>query len=129
MTKLYRVEAYVLDLNDDCPTKESVIENIECNRHPEFISIEDVQETDVGEWDDDHELNQIGCNYRKFFPEFNSSPNDTPLKKEYYRVRSIMLAQLEKNSRLETENRELRRELESLKKVKEFVKTIGELTK
>lgn len=69
MPKLYRVVSYVLDLNYNHPSVQSVVQTIECNRHPEFHSVKDVSVTDVGEWSDDHELNQGGADFQKYFPE------------------------------------------------------------
>jgi len=127
MTKLYRVVAYVLNLNDDSGTKEDVIRNITSNRHPEFIKIEDIQETDCGEWDDDHELNKRGCNYDKYFPDIDGGPLDEHLKNEYRRVRGLMLQYIENVSRLERENAKLKKQNDSLTKVKEFVRKVKDL--
>ena len=79
MTKLYRAVAYILDLNGDCPSIKSVIENIENNRHPEFIHVHEVLETDCGEWNDDHELNYANAPYEKYFPEINPKVGEAEL--------------------------------------------------
>lgn len=129
MAKCYKVEAYVLALNGDFQNKEILTEVLENYRYIEHLHVQDIQETDIGEWHDDHELNKRGANYRKFFPDDYGGPNDIHLKNEYSRVRSIMLQQIERNSILERENRKLHDEVEKLKKIQEFVKTIGELTK
>lgn len=129
MTKLYRVVAYVKDLNGDCPTIKSVIENIESNRHPEFIDVYEVLETDCGEWHDDHELNSLDAPYEKYFPEINPRMGDPELMREIQNVRYALMRSkdlLEENDR---ENAKLREEIKKLKKVQEFVNTIKDLTK
>lgn len=130
MTKLYRVVAYVLNLNGDCETAESVVQNIEHNRHPEFISVEDIQVADCGEWDDDHELNKGDASYAKYFPEFDKRAGDPEFAKAAIQdLRGELLKALDRQGAAEREARHLREEIGKLKKVQEFVKTIGELTK
>lgn len=129
MTKLYRVTAYVLDLNGDCPDKKSVIENIEHNRHPEFISVEEVFETDCGEWDDDHELNKTNAPYEKYFPHLNPNITHQDLIEAYKELIVQNMKLLDQRDAAIRQARYESHELAKLKKVQEFVKTIGELTK
>lgn len=131
MTKLYRVVAYVLDLNGGTPLKGDVVQQIENNHYPEFIDVQEVREADVGEWDDDHQLNQAPtmAQYDAYFAELNAPPGDPWLQKEHQRVRSIMLTQITKNGQLQRKIEELEQKLAGLAKVQEFVKTIGDLTK
>lgn len=109
--------------------KEELIKELEYNKYPEHLHVQDVQETDIGEWHDGHELNFHGANYKKFFPDIHPGPNDLYLENEYRRVRSIMLQQISQNDILKRENKELLAEIEKLKKIKEFLKTVKELTK
>lgn len=127
--KLYRVVSYVLDLNGDCAEKTDVIGALEHNRHPEFLSVEEIEETDCGEWDDHHELNQANPPYTKYFPDTDPGPLDSYLKNEYKRVRAIMVGEIEKNTKLEIENRHLKEEISKLQEVKKFVSTIKDLVK
>lgn len=126
MAKFYKVEAYVLQLNGTPSSKEELTQELRNNRYLD-INVQDIQETDIGEWDDDHELNKRGANYRKFFPDSFPGPEDACLKSEYQRVRGIMLQQIDRNAILERENRKLIAEIEKLKKVQEFVKGIKDI--
>ncbi|MCX9024683.1 MAG: hypothetical protein OIN85_01140 [Candidatus Methanoperedens sp.] len=125
--KLYRVVAYVLNLNGDCPDKSNVKNLMQNNRYPEFLSVREVQETDCGDWHDDHELNIINAPYEKYFPQAgNASIED--VYKELQRVSALAAEYGQQVEKLENQNYELKREVAQLKKVKEFLKTIRELT-
>lgn len=128
MAKCYKVEVYVLALNGDFQNKEILTEVLENYRYIEHLHVQDIQETDVGEWHDDHELNKRGANYQKFFPDSFPGPCDLYMYEEYRRVRSVMLQQISRNTTLERENRELIKQIQKLKKVQDFLQTIGDLT-
>jgi hypothetical protein len=128
MTKLYRAVAYILDLNGDCPSIKSVIENIENNRHPEFIHVHEVLETDCGEWNDDHELNYANAPYEKYFPEINPKVGEAELATAYRNLRFQLMRCQDLLDATDNENEKLRQDIKKLHKVQEFVKTIGELT-
>lgn len=128
MAKLYRVTAFVKDLNGDCPTIASVIENIENNRHPEFIDVVDVQMADCGEWHDDHELNSIDAPYEKYFPELGNRIDESGFKSILQEMRIELLRRTDEIGALKRQGRRDREELEKLKKVRELVKTIGDLS-
>jgi hypothetical protein len=64
MTKLYKVELYVIDVNRDW-TSESLKAQLE--HSIDFVKVESVSEVDIGEWHDDHELNKRGADYEKYF--------------------------------------------------------------
>lgn len=55
-TKMHRAIIYIKDLNDD-NTTESIKNYLENLRYLEFATVKDIRTTDIGEWDDDHELN------------------------------------------------------------------------
>lgn len=127
MAKLFRVEAYVVDVNGDTKA-DSIRLNLE-NSFSLHVNVKDIQETEAGEWYDDHELNKRGCDYKKYFPDIYPGPDDLHLKKEYQRVRTIMLQQIDRCQRLERHCSRLGEEIDKLKKVQEFIKTIGDLTR
>lgn len=129
MTKLYRVIAFVKDLNGDCPSIASVIQNIENNRHPEFIDVHEVQETDCGEWHDDHELNHNNPSYEKYFPDVNAGVGDPQLAQDYRNVQFKLMRCQDLLEASDHENKKLREEIKKLYKVQEFVKNIEDLTK
>ena len=132
MTKLYRITSYVLDLNGNNPSIDDVVDQIEANRYPEFHYVKEVLETDIGEWDDDHKLNKMSATMKDFdayFPEIGAEVGDVWLKQEHQRVRGIMLAQIQKNQCLEDDNEDLRKEIEGLRKVRDLLSTIKDLTK
>lgn len=132
MTKLYRVVAYVLDLNHNATTKEDVIDQIENSKYPEFIDVQEVRETDIGPWDDDHVLNQ-GPNmaqYDSYFAELDATGEKDPwFKQEHQRVRSIMMREIQKNIKLEQENIDLKNKIKGLEKVQDFIDTVKSLSK
>jgi hypothetical protein len=127
MTQLYRVVAYVLNLNGDQNSKEDVIDTLEHNKYPEFLSVEEIQETDCGEWDDDHPLNLSGADYASYFPELKS--DETTLKKHFQVARAQLMEQKKKNATLEDEIEDLKNELKKLQEVKKFVSNIKEIMK
>lgn len=130
MTKLYRVIAYVLDINGNAPSKADVTDQLTTNKYPEFITIGEVLETDVGVWSDDHHLNKTdtdSAQFDSYFAELDATENDPWFKQEHRRVRSIMLQQIQKNSTLEQELRTLKEEMKKLENVRQFVKTMKEL--
>lgn len=132
MTKMYRVVSYVLDLNGNNESIEDVKNTIQNNRYPEFHRVKEVLETDIGPWSDDHQLNKSAATKEQFdayFAELDAPVGDPWLKQEHQRVRSIMLAQIQKNSTLEQENQRLREEIKKLNKVQEFVQTVKDLTR
>lgn len=134
MTKLYRAVVYVLDLNGNVPNKQDVTEQLQNNKWPEFIDVQEVLETEIGGWDDSHKLNQSGvsmADYDAYFAElmFPTGGGDQHLKEEYRRVRGIMLAQIQKNGLLEKELEHLRTKIKGLEKVQEFVRAVNELSK
>lgn len=132
MTKLYRVVAYVLNLNNSVPTKEDVIQQLERSRYGTFINVSEVLETDCGEWNDDHELNHANANYDKYFPELSwpkASLGDRCIIKRFQDMRTELLRREDEIAGLKHQARRDREELDKLKKVQEFVKTIGDIIK
>jgi cytidylate kinase len=121
-TKIYRVVAYVLGLNGDT-TADELKNTIECNKYPEFLKVDEILESECGDWHDDHPLNKKNPYYLTYFPELiePSKEGDAWLKQEYNRVRGIMISQISKNSILQDEINRLKSEVASLQKVKELV--------
>ncbi|MDF2879573.1 MAG: hypothetical protein K0R54_130 [Clostridiaceae bacterium] len=69
MAKLYKVEMYVLDINENYHSLGGIIEDAENSIEVDFIPF-NVQETEI-EWDDDIDLNKRNVlpleAYRKYF--------------------------------------------------------------
>ena len=72
--KAYKATVYILDLNNNLG--EGSPENIETTLEygdAEFITVTEVIEADIGEWDDKHPLNYGRKSpWDKFFPPKNS---------------------------------------------------------
>lgn len=74
MAKLHKVQFYILDYNNNFRTLGDLENYINCTIRyglPEHVH---VTSTDIGEWDDDHPLNQVDCpesEYEKYFNENN----------------------------------------------------------
>ena len=130
MTSLYRVELYILDLNQQVDL-ESVKYHLENHRYLDFVTIADLRETDIGKWSDDHPLNFSDNHhlYPTYFPEILATDKDDPwFKQEHQRIRRIMLQGIKRNQELEREVERLKKENAQLSKVKDFVTTIKDLT-
>jgi len=56
MTKAYKMTVYVIDLNYDFGSKDAVKQAVK-NCDADFTTITDIQEVEIGEWDDEHPLN------------------------------------------------------------------------
>jgi len=67
MAKCYKVTMYVLGLNGNPSSIEELKQTIEHNRYPEFAHVDSIETADIGEFTDDHELNQNGADYGKYF--------------------------------------------------------------
>ena len=68
MAKLYKVEMYILDVNEDYKDLEEILHMTEYKCDASFIPFE-VQQIDI-EWDDEIDINQSGepaQTYRKYF--------------------------------------------------------------
>lgn len=128
MTKLYRIEMFVLGLNDGCKSTEELSDLLENCKYVDFNHVSDIQETELGEWDDSHPLNQSGNRdlYKGYFPDKYGYP-DSSINREYQRVRQIMLTTIRENNKLHCELYCLKEEVEQLKKFKEALKTFKDL--
>lgn len=129
MTTMYRVVAFVKDLNSNAPTKEEVINQIEMNKYPEFIDVLEVDETDIGEWHDEHELNKTMTTELalKYFPTHYHFIGDYSLKIEYNRVKNIMMGLIRENALQRDKMFELEKKINDYKKLEGIMKSIKEL--
>ena len=72
MAKLFKIQAYIVDCNDEFDSG-NIEEYLDyCTQR--YFSLEHlkVTETDLGEWDDDHPLNIVDCpeaEFEKYFKE------------------------------------------------------------
>jgi hypothetical protein len=123
---LYRVELYVLDLNGQVENTQYLKSEFQSMRYLDFVTVADIKVTSVRGYDDNHPLNQTGCDHSTYFPEVYPGVGDAHLKAEYQRVRDLMMIYIKKNDNLARENIRLNGELEKLNKVKEFVNGLKE---
>ena len=121
---MHRVVLYKLDLDEPTSANElkSALENI---KYVDFTKVIDIRTTDIGEWDDDHELNKRGTPasaYERYFPELSASPQVQ--NNDLVKLRDEKnLVDLE-NSNLKYKIQELKRELNQYKEISELVKKI-----
>lgn len=64
MTKLYRATVYVVDYPE--MGEEMIVEEITRSHHIS-INLGDLDTAEIGEWHDDHPLNEYGCDYESYF--------------------------------------------------------------
>lgn len=70
MAKLYKVEMYVLDINEDYHSFDDMMNDVENSIEASFTPF-NVQESDI-EWDDDIDLNKVDAPlkvYRDYFED------------------------------------------------------------
>lgn len=73
MAKLYKIQAYIVDYNDEFCNPSYLKNCLICytQKHLDLNHIK-IDEADIGEWDDDHPLNHIDCpkeEFEKYFKE------------------------------------------------------------
>ncbi len=71
MAKLFKIQAYIVDPNGGF-NKYNLADTIEYGPYDIHLRHISIDETDLGEWDDDHPLNCIDCpeaEYEKYFPK------------------------------------------------------------
>lgn len=73
MAKLYKIQAYIVDANDEF-YPEDRLEDCLTYCLQNYLSLDHlkIQTVDLGEWDDDHPLNYIDCpeaEFKKYFKE------------------------------------------------------------
>lgn len=74
MAKLFKIQAYIVDPNGEFDTRElaDIMEYGPYDIHLRHIAID---EADLGEWDDDIDVNYIDCpeaEFKKYFKENKS---------------------------------------------------------
>lgn len=74
MAKLFKISAYLVDFNDTFD--ESNLEDYLIWRLQKYLDIDHIHlvSADIGEWHDDHPINNINCpeaEYEKYFKENN----------------------------------------------------------
>lgn len=67
MAKLYKITGYVTELNGFPENKEELVNSLKNGTNDLCITIGNIQEVDIGEWSDNHELNKIDCDREKYF--------------------------------------------------------------
>lgn len=75
----HKVTLLVLSINDDLDSDEikSEIENVRYPNDCISVEVHDIESAEIGEWDDDHPLNQTATainEWRRLFPSLNA-PN------------------------------------------------------
>lgn len=72
MAKLYKIQAYLLDYNEDFDSISTLKRYINWNTRYGIVDYLHIAEADIGEWGDDHPLNIVDCpeaEYEKYFKE------------------------------------------------------------
>lgn len=126
MTKLYRVVAYVLNLNGDMPDKKTVVSELTCRKYPEFITVTELQETVVGEWHDDHPLNISERSYDSYFPEIYER-DVNKLSAELAQLRAQYVQEVDKNSLLQNQVDQLKEDLRKVDRTRKFAQIVKKL--
>lgn len=70
--KLYKVQAYVLDLHNDFKDADDLERYIKYHHRFGLYEHVHIATADIGEWDDDHPLNIVNCpeaEFKKYFKE------------------------------------------------------------
>ena len=73
MAKLFKIQAYIVDANDEFYTDER-LEDCLIYRTQNDLNLDHlkIQSIDLGEWNDDRQLNYIDCpeaEFKKYFKE------------------------------------------------------------
>lgn len=128
MTSLYRVEMFILGLNSGFESKDQLKSLLENLRHVEFTHVSEIQETDLGEWDDSHPLNQYGNDhlYKTYFPE-KYSDHSNRLVDELERMRVAMIDYVRTIEDLNDKVQERDIKLSKYKKLEKIMKDLEEL--
>ena len=72
MAKLFKIETYLLDYNNDFRNIENLEDYLDWKIRYGLLEHTHIVEADIGEWDDDHPLNIVDCpeaEYEKYFKE------------------------------------------------------------
>lgn len=126
---MFRVVMYVKNLNGDFRNQQDIIDIIQNYKYLPFIHISEVLETDIGKWDDDHELNKRDGDYAKYFPDAEYHPDPSFAIKEYKRTRTIMLKTIKELGEAYSEINKLKEKLTKLEKVETFMVSMKEALK
>ena len=122
-TKMDRVVLFVEHLNDE-ESIEDVKYHFENMRYPEFVTVKDIKRTDIGEWDDNHELNKTDATleqFEKYYPELQTA-DETELQKELQKERELRMKSEDEKDSLNREVSKLKRELEKFKGLDNILK-------
>jgi len=91
-TKLYKLEVYVIDFERNS-RDENIIQLLENNKHIS-VQVKDVASVDLGEWSDEHPLNQPEtsslADYRSYFQHLDISKLSNDL--EYFQNKIIEIS-------------------------------------
>lgn len=72
MAKLYKIQTYILDYNDDLHNAEILKAYLDARILYGLLEHTHITEVNIGEWDDEHPLNIVDCpeaEYEKYFKE------------------------------------------------------------
>ena len=75
MAKLFKIQAYIVDVNDEFYTDDRLEDCLICCTQNDLgLQHLKIQSVDIGEFYDDHPLNYIDCpkaEFEKYFKEIN----------------------------------------------------------
>lgn len=73
MAKLFKISAYIVDMNDEFSTEDRIEDClIYCTQNDLDLRHIKVDSADIGKWEDNHPLNYIDCpkaEFEKYFKE------------------------------------------------------------
>lgn len=73
MSKLFKIEAYVVDFCEEFETEDRLEDClIWCTQNDLNLRHLKIDSADIGEWDDEHPLNYVDCpkaEFKKYFKE------------------------------------------------------------
>ena len=73
MAKLFKISAYIVDMNDEFSTEDRIEDClIYCTQNDLNLEHIKIDSADIGEWEDNHPLNYVDCpksEFEKYFKE------------------------------------------------------------
>ena len=70
MVKMYKITLYIIDLGNDFKNSDEVLESLDTNKYVHIFKGKG-EDVDIGEWEDEHILNNINTPIEKFKEYFN----------------------------------------------------------
>jgi UTP:GlnB (protein PII) uridylyltransferase len=124
-TKMHRAVIYIKDLNSDNSIND-IKNELENMRNLEFVTVTDIRSTDIGEWNDDHELNLTDATqeqYESYFPEL-SNMSTSSLQEKIKEERELRLKAEETVNKMQYQLEQLESKLKKYQELECLVKKL-----